>query len=45
MDVTYGIKVFPENDPYIQTAEKAMSCLTEAAIPGSFLVDFLPIRA
>lgn len=44
MDVTYGIKILPENDPYIKTAEEAMSRLSEAVIPGSFLVDFLPMR-
>lgn len=42
MDVMYGIEVLPENDPYINTAEKSMASLAEAVIPGSFLADFLP---
>lgn len=31
------------NDPYIDTAEKALFGLSAAAIPGAFLVDTFPI--
>ncbi|KAJ7776053.1 cytochrome P450 [Mycena maculata] len=41
--VAYGIDVLPENDPYISLAEEAMRTTAEAAIPGRFLVDFLPV--
>lgn len=43
MDITYGIEVLPENDPYINTAEQASASLSAATIHGSFMVDFLPI--
>ena len=42
--IVYGIKVLPKGDPYLSTAEKALAALTFAGIPGSFLVDVLPIR-
>lgn len=44
MDIGYGIDVLPENDPYIELAEKGVEGITMAAIPGRFLVDFFPIR-
>ncbi|KAF7369664.1 Cytochrome P450 [Mycena venus] len=42
MDIAYGIKVLPSDDPYIQLAEKAMHDLSNASIPGAFLVDTFP---
>ncbi|KAJ7257102.1 cytochrome P450 [Mycena rebaudengoi] len=42
MDIAYGIKVLPSHDPYIQMAEKAMHDLSNASIPGAFLVDTFP---
>lgn len=44
MDIVYGIEILPENDPYIDTAEKAIASLVIAASPGAFLVDLLPFR-
>jgi hypothetical protein len=41
----YGIKVRPTGDPYIETAEKALTAMAEAGTPGAFLVDSFPIRA
>ncbi|KAF7333787.1 Cytochrome P450 [Mycena venus] len=38
MDIAYGIKVLPSDDPYIQMVEKAMHDLSNASIPGAFLV-------
>ncbi|KAF8507777.1 cytochrome P450 [Gautieria morchelliformis] len=43
MELVYAIKVRDKGDPYIETAEKAMSHLGTAAIPGAFLVDVLPL--
>lgn len=43
MDVTYGIDVLAENDPYITTAEKGMVSVAAATAPGAFMVDALPI--
>ncbi|KAF7368174.1 Cytochrome P450 [Mycena venus] len=42
MDIAYGIKVLPSDDPYIQMVEKAMHDLSNASIPGAFLVDTFP---
>ena len=41
--IVYGIQVLPTNDPYIETAEKAVAALAEVT-PGAFLVDTFPIR-
>ncbi|KAF9466030.1 cytochrome P450 [Collybia nuda] len=43
MDICYGIKVSETNDPYISIAEEALDGITQAGIPGQFLVDLLPI--
>jgi hypothetical protein len=43
MNIAYGIKVTNVNDPYISNAEEAMSGMAQAAVPGNFLVDLLPI--
>ncbi|KAG5733206.1 O-methylsterigmatocystin oxidoreductase, partial [Termitomyces sp. T112] len=40
---TYGIEIQSKDDPYIKTAAKATHTLFTAAVPGAFLVDFLPI--
>jgi hypothetical protein len=42
--IMYGIKVLQTGDPYIETAEKALTATSEAMNPGTFLVDSLPIR-
>ena len=44
MRVTYGIEVMETNDVYIAAAERAMDTMIETGIPGTFLVDSLPIR-
>ena len=43
MKITYGIDVQESDDPYILRAEESLRGLHEAAIPGAFWVDFLPI--
>jgi hypothetical protein len=44
IQIVYGIKVLPKDDPYITTAEKVAEAAATAGIPGAFLVDSLPIR-
>jgi hypothetical protein len=39
----YGIKVQPENDPYLDIAEKASEGVRAVGNPGTFLVEVLPI--
>lgn len=43
LDVAYGIKVLPENDPLIDMAEQSAVLATPAQIPGRYLVEILPI--
>lgn len=44
MSIVYGITVSEQNDQYISTAEEALNSLAQAGVPGSFLVDLIPIR-
>ena len=43
MGVSYGISVKDSDDPYISRAEEALGGLAAAGIPGSFLVDMIPL--
>ena len=43
IDITYGIRVKPTNDPFIALAEKALDTGNSAIKPGAFLVDSFPI--
>jgi len=42
MSIVYGLHTLPENDPYINTAQKGVHPVVIAAVPGAFLVDALP---
>ncbi|KIJ30785.1 hypothetical protein M422DRAFT_267616 [Sphaerobolus stellatus SS14] len=42
MEMTYGIQVKPNHDPYVENAETVLAAIAEAGIPGRFLVDTLP---
>ncbi|KAF8523756.1 cytochrome P450 [Hysterangium stoloniferum] len=42
MEITYGIDVLPENDPYIATAEFANGLGARISAPGSYLVNTIP---
>lgn len=43
MEVTYGITIAEENDPYVTAVQEALDGLSEAGPFGAFLVDVLPI--
>ncbi|KAF9002581.1 cytochrome P450 [Cyathus striatus] len=43
MKVAYGINVRESNDPYILNAEESLHGLSEAGVPGKFLVDLIPV--
>ncbi|KAJ7125761.1 cytochrome P450 [Mycena crocata] len=43
MKVTYGIDVLSSNDPYISVAKEAAHGVAIATIPGTFLVDTIPL--
>lgn len=43
MDISYGIKIAETNDPYVANVEEVFKGFAEAAIPGRFLVEVLPI--
>ncbi|KAJ7650768.1 cytochrome P450 [Roridomyces roridus] len=42
LSVTYGIDVQASNDPYLQTAQMAVRAMSDAAMPGRYLVDLIP---
>ncbi|KZP26478.1 cytochrome P450 [Athelia psychrophila] len=42
LDIAYGIKTLPENDPLIDMVEDTISTTLQAMVPGRFLVDTLP---
>ncbi|KDQ59121.1 hypothetical protein JAAARDRAFT_127559 [Jaapia argillacea MUCL 33604] len=43
MDIAYGIRVSGENDKYARAAADALASVSEAGVPGKFLVDLIPI--
>ncbi|KAJ7289105.1 cytochrome P450 [Mycena rebaudengoi] len=43
MSIAYGIDTLPSNDPYMETAEAAIDALAQAAVPGRYLVDVIPV--
>ena len=43
MKIGYGIAVKETEDPYISVAEDVLDGLTRAGVPGTFLVDLVPI--
>lgn len=43
MQITYGITIQPgEGDIYVSTAERALKSVSDATVPGTFLVDLIP---
>jgi len=44
LSVAYGVNVESENDDFYVASEDAMHAVDFALIPGTFLVDSLPIR-
>ncbi|KAJ7648232.1 cytochrome P450 [Mycena polygramma] len=42
MSVAYGIKVLPEDDPFVALARDAIHTVVIAMVPGRFLVDTIP---
>lgn len=43
IEMVYGIKTRIKNDPLVELAEETTACLGTALLPGSYVVDFLPI--
>lgn len=43
MEIGYGIEVKDKDDPWIAVAEHALEGASVTGIPGSFLVDIIPI--
>lgn len=41
--LTYGIKVKSENDPFLALSEDTVTKLSEAGVPGAYMVDVIPI--
>jgi len=47
LETTFGLQVQPSEkpDPFIGAATEAVQALRSAGLFGSYLVDYLPIRA
>lgn len=43
LDVAYGIQALPENDPFVNLAEKTMDIVSKEGLPGRWLVDTVPM--
>ena len=43
MSIAYGIEVTDHEDRYIAIAERALEGLSEAAVPGAYMVDQIPL--
>ncbi|KZP16295.1 cytochrome P450 [Athelia psychrophila] len=43
IEITYGLDVIPQNDPFIESADKAATTISAAAMPVAFLVNTVPI--
>lgn len=43
VEVSYGLEVLPQNDPFIESAENGIATVNIAGQPGAFLVDMVPI--
>ncbi|KAJ6535982.1 cytochrome P450 [Mycena vulgaris] len=43
LSTAYGIRIQPENDPFVATAERVGYSLAKASEPGAFLVNSFPI--
>lgn len=42
MEVSYGFEALSQNDPFIDTADKAFEAVAAVGISGAFLVDAMP---
>lgn len=42
VEVSYGLEVLPQNDPFIESAENGIATVNIAGQPGTFLVDMVP---
>ncbi|KAF9261871.1 cytochrome P450 [Marasmius fiardii PR-910] len=43
LEIAYGYQIQDHNDPYVQLADYAQVSAREAGIPGTFLVDYIPL--
>jgi len=43
MRISYGLTVLESDDPFVSNAKEALRGVTDASVPGAFLVDLLPI--
>lgn len=44
MSIAYGIDVLEKDDPYIRIGETANDIVAATTVPGSYMVDTLPLR-
>lgn len=44
LKISYGYEAQEDDDPWVNQAEYVMDQMAQLAVPGSFLVDFIPAR-
>ena len=45
MEMTYGVHVTNTEDRFLQAARDMLKFIDRAVVPGTFLVNVMPIRA
>jgi hypothetical protein len=43
LSLAYGLRIHPSDDPWIKLAERTVHVITEAGVPGKYLVDVIPV--
>jgi hypothetical protein len=43
LSLAYGFRIHPSDDPWIKLAERMSRLVTEAGVPGKYLVDIIPV--
>ena len=43
LSIAYGLEIQQENDPYLEMSEAGVLPLVIAGVPGTFLVDSIPL--
>lgn len=43
LEIAYGIKILPKNDPFVAKAEDVMAIINAGSVSGKFLVDMVPM--
>ncbi|KAF8992726.1 hypothetical protein BDQ17DRAFT_1253640, partial [Cyathus striatus] len=45
LSMVYGLKIKPEDDPYVDLAERVLETMNKMLTPGAFLAEVFPLLA